>query len=329
MANVNMKERQNAYANATGYANAGTFLNHNMSQAQALRAQPYLPHNPAMMAHTSADTGLTALTHSFGGLNIQQPSLSSSGSSFGTNRSHVSGSSEYGGVSLPQASAYYIPSQQHMLYTGNHVHGPNQVHNGLPHATNLYASAAHFVPQGNYGNYGQHLESPTTQSWATSRVPSGEMPTLITPRRDSISSAENDLPSTPYTSYGGFNNGFAVVDRSPSAGYAHSGTPSPSQLGPQYGIPQIAKAPPTPVVPLELQQLVSREPPIPRAIPAPSSPLKPLDRSLENKNGETNVYIRGLMPETTDEMLHQWGVRFGDIQSSKAIIDLKTNLCKG
>jgi hypothetical protein len=75
--------------------------------------------------------------------------------------------------------------------------------------------------------------------------------------------------------------------------------------------------------------LVHKEPPIPRAIPAPSSPLKPLDRSLENKTGETNVYIRGLLPETTDDMLLEWGNRFGDIQSSKSIIDLKSNLCKG
>jgi RNA recognition motif-containing protein len=28
-------------------------------------------------------------------------------------------------------------------------------------------------------------------------------------------------------------------------------------------------------------------------------------------------------------MLHAWGARFGDIQSSKSIIDLKSNLCKG
>lgn len=38
----------------------------------------------------------------------------------------------------------------------------------------------------------------------------------------------------------------------------------------------------------------------PRAIPAPSPPHKPLDRSLENKAGETSVYIRGLLPETAE-----------------------------
>ena len=84
-----------------------------------------------------------------------------------------------------------------------------------------------------------------------------------------------------------------------------------------------------PTLPPHLLALVHQEPPIPRAIPAPSSPHKPLDRSLENKTGETNVYIRGLLPETTDDMLHTWGKRFGDIQSSKSIIDLKSNLCKG
>ena len=78
-----------------------------------------------------------------------------------------------------------------------------------------------------------------------------------------------------------------------------------------------------------IQMLVNQEPIIPRAIPAPSSPLKPLDRALENQRGETNVYIRGLLPETTDEMLEGWGARFGDIKSSKSIIDHNTGLCKG
>ena len=78
-----------------------------------------------------------------------------------------------------------------------------------------------------------------------------------------------------------------------------------------------------------LKLLMAQEPAIPRAIPAPSSPLKPLDRALENQRGETNVYIRGLLPETTDENLEAWGSRFGDIKSSKSIIDLNTGLCKG
>ena len=137
----------------------------------------------------------------------------------------------------------------------------------------------------------------------------------MTPRRDSISSNENDNPGTPYGSggmYHRFGNNTTIMDRSPNALYSSSATPSPSQLVHPYQV----------MAPIPKQQTMP-------TLPAPSSPHKPLDRSLENKTGETNVYIRGLLPETTDEMLHLWGKRFGDIQSSKSIIDLKTNLCKG
>jgi hypothetical protein len=98
-------------------------------------------------------------------------------------------------------------------------------------------------------------------------------------------------------------------------------------MGP-YGMAAPKQPEQTDVSP-RLKLLMSQEPAIPRAIPAPSSPLKPLDRALENQRGETNVYIRGLLPETTDENLEAWGSRFGDIKSSKSIIDLNTGLCKG
>jgi hypothetical protein len=127
-----------------------------------------------------------------------------------------------------------------------------------------------------------------------------------------------------------YGAGATIMDRSPSGVYTSSATPSPSQMAHSYQLmAPVQKQQAMPTLPPHLLALVHQEPPIPRAIPAPSSPHKPLDRSLENKTGETNVYIRGLLPETTDEMLHGWGRRFGDIQSSKSIIDLKTNLCKG
>lgn len=43
----------------------------------------------------------------------------------------------------------------------------------------------------------------------------------------------------------------------------------------------------------------------------------------------TNVYIRGLPPETTDESLHHMCERWGRISSSKAMIDSASDTCKG
>ncbi|KAF2143711.1 uncharacterized protein K452DRAFT_224763 [Aplosporella prunicola CBS 121167] len=265
------------------------------------------------------DSSLAALTQGFAGMNLH-PSLGA-----GKPGAHIAASSsELGGVGIP-------PQMQHgqhpMVYTQPQMlAGVNNFH-GMPHTPSVQTPMSHYLP-GAY-QYPHHMmdnNSPLSTSWA-SRVSSAE-PALITPRRDSISSTEQDLPGTPYTGNGGYHPSVAYMNGSPNAVYPASGTPSPSHLAPFY-VPQLAKVAAPATIPSDIQKLLQQEPVIPRAIPAPSSPVKPLDRSLENKNGETNVYIRGLLPETTDEMLHQWGIRFGDIQSSKSIIDVKTNLCKG
>ena len=43
----------------------------------------------------------------------------------------------------------------------------------------------------------------------------------------------------------------------------------------------------------------------------------------------TNIYIRGLHPSTNDDDLLKIVAEFGNILSSKAIVDLKTGVCKG
>ncbi|ORX54811.1 hypothetical protein BCR36DRAFT_282459 [Piromyces finnis] len=43
----------------------------------------------------------------------------------------------------------------------------------------------------------------------------------------------------------------------------------------------------------------------------------------------TNIYIRGLPINTTDESLYNLCIRWGKIISSKAIVDMRTNECKG
>ncbi|KAJ5924573.1 hypothetical protein N7466_008760 [Penicillium verhagenii] len=81
----------------------------------------------------------------------------------------------------------------------------------------------------------------------------------------------------------------------------------------------------------DLDALTRQEPAIPRAVPAMwTNPSElTLAKCLENREGITNVYIRGFLPETTDEMLAAYAVRFGDIERCKAIVDLETGLCKG
>ncbi|KAJ9655556.1 hypothetical protein H2201_008781 [Coniosporium apollinis] len=211
---------------------------------------------------------------------------------------------------------FYLPGQPQVLYQ----HMPQ-----IP----AHAHMVRLMPQAAYCGYPQQTvdHSPVSINW-TPGLSNANTPTGHTSCRDSFPSNETDQPATPFSKYDGYRGGLAVYDRSPSMGFSHGSTLSSSQLGVPYGIPQVGKTPPS-NIPIQLQLLVQQHPAIPKAIPAPSSLLKPLDRVLRNTTGETNVYIRGLQPETTGEMLHSWGSRFGDIQSSKAIVDLKTNLCKG
>lgn len=209
-----------------------------------------------------------------------------------------------------------------MMLPGQQIFNPN----GNAVAAAMYTpSTAQYITHG----YGQtHDNSPMSQGWTPTGM-SGEVPTLITPRRESISSADNDTPGTPvYPTYHAMTQGgITILNRSPSGAYTTS-SPSPLQVLAGYGMP-LTKVPEIESISPRLKMLVTKDPSIPPAIPAPSSPLKPLDRALENTRGETNVYIRGLMPETSDELLDGWGRRFGDIKSSKSIIDHNTGLCKG
>lgn len=82
---------------------------------------------------------------------------------------------------------------------------------------------------------------------------------------------------------------------------------------------------------VNLDELVSRDPPLPRAVPALWTNQEELSlaKCLQNPEGITNVYIRGFMPDTTDENLEHWASRFGEIESCKAIIEQDTGNCKG
>ncbi|KAH0266981.1 RNA-binding domain-containing protein, partial [Aureobasidium melanogenum] len=265
--------------------------------------------------HTAAN--MAALTHGLQGMNLHDATYSNQSKA----AVMAAAGHQFNGLPIPAA---LWGATNHLMFPGGHSY-PAAVHQ---HNPGLYTPvAAQYIPHGYHQQ--QHDNSPMSQAWTPSHT-TGEVPTLITPRRDSISSNENDAPGTPsYAGYPTYHQvpGVAIVNRSPTGMYTQS-SPSPTQVLAPYGMPLSKMAEHRSISP-SLHMLVNKEPAIPQAIPAPSSPLKPLDRALENIRGETNVYIRGLHPETTDEMLEGWGKRFGDIRSSKSIIDHSTGLCKG
>jgi len=282
----------------------------------------YLPHGTPMLSQGQGSDGMSTLTSSFGGMNLQSPSFASSTKPSSSMSTHAS---EYTGLPVGTGMPFMYHGQ--LMFAGHHLAQtavPN--HSVMSQSPAMYASVGpQYLSQASFQGYPQHMveNSPPSQVWPGSRVSSGEVPSLATPRRSSSSSNEQDIPGTPftqYTGYGDYRAGVAVVDQSPHSLYGNW-TPSPPNA---YGKTQVASP-----VPPRIQLLVQQHPAIPRAIPAPFSPIEPLDRSLENPNGVTNVYVRGLLPDTNDEILHKLASRFGEIVSSKAIIDLNTGTCKG
>jgi hypothetical protein len=265
---------------------------------------------------------VSTLAHSFQGMAMQNPAFPSQAK----NNTMTNHTNAYGSLSS-QAPISYNPTASYLYANAYNA-------NVAQPATMYTPQAQHYMSPISYASCQQQQDnSPLSHHWTpgTNGTP-GDIPTLITPRRGSISSNENDQPATPSGAYGYAypHSGGVTVHRSTSGAFTHNNSSSPVSLamGSPYGLSAMEQQEQSDLSP-DLKMLISQEPVIPPAIPAPSSPLKPLDRALENQRGETNVYIRGLLPETTDEMLQAWGSRFGDIKSSKSIIDMQTGLCKG
>lgn len=146
-------------------------------------------------------------------------------------------------------------------------------------------------------------------------------------RRGSYSTTES-TPTTPF--YGATQRDGTRVASLDRSAYT---TPSPQQLG----LSALHNDPPKVVLSAvserTLEELVKKEPAIPKAVPAvftPPGQMKSLDQSLDNRiPGNRNVYIRGLHPTTDDELLYHFASRFGPVETSKAIIDTGTGACKG
>lgn len=154
-----------------------------------------------------------------------------------------------------------------------------------------------------------------------------QLPDLVAPRRSSWSSNEEASPLTPQDAY---QPTVLISSHSPTT---WNTTPSPIQSQFPYN-QQIAKDSDGIPVYADFWAWTQQEPSIPPPVPAvhsgPDGGRGSLDKILDNRNGTTNVYIRGLQPNTTDEMLERYGRRFGPIVSQKAIVEMSNpNLCKG
>ena len=178
----------------------------------------------------------------------------------------------------------------------------------------------------------------SNRAWVSNQNSTKDIPDLAAPRRNSWSSNEETGPRTPFVAnmHGDYQPAVALSDRWTPTG----STPSPLHMVQNYADPPILKAANEQYHYVDLHALTQRHPAIPRAIAAPFSVNNgrgTIEKSLVNTEGTTNVYIRGLHPNTTDEMLVGYGERFGEIYRdentgklmAKAIIENSTGDCKG
>ena len=81
-----------------------------------------------------------------------------------------------------------------------------------------------------------------------------------------------------------------------------------------------------------IEDMVNSGPPIPAPVHGnllqypTRQPTHPI---LDNPSNTTNVYVRGLPPDTDDDKLLEMTARFGRVTSHKAIMDTEHGTCKG
>ena len=286
----------------------------------------YSQYNNPILEHDHSSTGIDSLTESFGNFNLRNTS----------NGTHNSYNGSTVDSKLPMVDAY-----------GRKINRPNtngQVLYQLEDGTFIYSQS----PQYNYSQYnGNHLATPYTSQYqpnyasmvngnhtglSTPReqawMPSHHMasvPELIAPRRTSYSSNEETSPQTP--AFGNWQHPVYIAGHSP----ASWSTPSPMSGHSSYV--HVAKGPNGETVTADFAAWCNQAPAIPEPVPArhsgPDGGRGSLEKILDNPDGTTNVYVRGLQPDTTDELLGLYGRRFGHIESQKAIIDHTNGTCKG
>ena len=199
----------------------------------------------------------------------------------------------------------FVPAANHI----NHSTAPPPLQSGMTRRHSNYFVAPSMSPvQTTYGPRGW---IPGNAAILPGPVPmqngNGSMqnpgPTMYQPAM--IAAGANPALLTPP---GGVQPNYAAFAAPPGVSTASFGYPTP---GPE------STAVVNPDIP----------PPIPSIYPDPT--YSNINNCLYNPKGTTNVYIRGLRPETTDEDLLHMVRGYGVIISTKAIIDTQTNSCKG
>jgi hypothetical protein len=317
-----MQSNRHQDPNAPSSANHAAVYGHHTLGHMAYQRQP-MPQTPT--SHDVAtEAGVANVAHLFGGMSVQnQQPMGQFGNTKGDVPVFPTGLTDPNTMARAGYGApmFYYPN-------GASWAGMNQASFAQNPAGYDGAGASQFVPQnGYYALAGQML--PGHFHGYQFALP--EDPGLAGPRRNSWSSEENG-PKTPninLTSHIDYNPAIAPIDRSPMIGQVFN-TPSPQSLVPQnYVEVQINANKQYEFV--DLTEMARREPAIPPPVPAAFTPQDnvTLVKCLENREGITNVYIRGFLPDTTDEMLRGYAARYGDIDTCKAMIDHGTKLCKG
>jgi hypothetical protein len=202
----------------------------------------------------------------------------------------------------PSMDPKYMSGQNQMV----HPNTSPQLQNNMARRPSNYFVApsmspvqSSYAPRGWMPNSGPMLGAPMQMQPNAS--PSMQNPALYQPAM--LAANANPGLLTPPGSMPAFNSGFPPTTVSNSFGF-----PTP----PEQGGPVVA-----PDIP----------PPVPSVYPDPA--YSNINNCIYNPKGTTNVYIRGLRPETTDEDLLHMVRPYGSISSTKAIIDTSTKLCKG
>lgn len=199
-------------------------------------------------------------------------------------------------------------------------------------------SQLQYVPTGMFPNFvsNTNMIAPSMPAYGWPYGLQNDVPSLDANRRGSWSSHDENAPATPGMTANAAQDYYAntaSLERGSTVSFPYA-TPSPPSVVQPYvaGPMQPMKcADNKNYESVNLDILTQQPPAIPRAVPALWTNQEDLSlaKCLQNPEGITNIYIRGFLPDVTDQDVHDYAARFGDIESCKAIVDMDTGKCKG